>query len=147
SAPPAPPRSMTGAAQTSLPGTPTSEPGPPNVSPTNRPFRPPEGFSGPDSKSSRELGKSLERWFPKSMRDSPAMKNFIHDMTKKDWSGLENSRFWKEGKGPNVNWDGVGRGMKGTGRFLDRNLPSMGNRRLPDAPHVRAPNLPSGPNL
>ena len=113
--------------------------------PINSGQRPDLPRLGGDTKG--DTGKALERWFPKSMRDSPAMKNFFRDLGKKNWSGLENARFWKEGKGPNVNWDRLGRGMKGSGRFLERNLPSLSGRHLPNAPNVRAPNLPNAPRM
>jgi len=99
------------------------------------------------SESQSRFGKSLERWFPKSVQQSSASKNFLRSLEEKDWGKLENSRWWKDGRGPNVNWDRVGRGMSKTGRFLDRNLPSVSGRSLPNAPNINAPTLPSGPNL
>ena len=95
----------------------------------------------------RDFAKSMDKWFPKSMSDSPAMKKMISELGKKDWGKIADSTFEKTGKGPNINWGKVGNRLEGTGRFFDRNLPTVSGRRLPDLPNVSAPTLPHAPNL
>lgn len=91
--------------------------------------------------------KRLERSLPKNMDKSPAMQRFVDDVTNKDFSKTASSRFWKEGKLPDVNWNRVGRNMDRTGRFLDRNLSEMGRTNLPNAPRLDGPDLPRGPQM
>ncbi|HLW65352.1 MAG TPA: hypothetical protein VKS79_08545 [Gemmataceae bacterium] len=89
----------------------------------------------------------LERSLPKSMGNSPALQRFVEKIGNRDLSNTASSRFWKEGKLPNVNWSRVGRNMEGTGRFLDRNISGIGRSNLPNAPHINGPDLPRGPQM
>jgi hypothetical protein len=91
----------------------------------------------------KRLGRSL----PKSMDKSPAMQRLVDDLANKDFSKSASSRFWKEGKLPDVNWNRVGRNMDRTGHFLDRNLSGMGRTNLPNAPRLDGPDLPRGPQM
>jgi hypothetical protein len=111
----------------------------PNVDLSERNHQPSRGES--------ELLRKLERSLPKSMDKSPAMQRLVDDLSNKDFSKSASSRFWKEGKLPDVNWERMGRNMDRTGNFLDRNLSGMGRTNLPNAPHLDGPDLPRGPQM
>jgi hypothetical protein len=127
--------------------TPPVTPGPiPRPSVPNGPRPGPQSLPR-DNALGRDFAKAIERWAPKSMGNSPAMKRLGAELRKKDWGKVFDSTLSKTGNGPDVNWDRVGRGFRGTGRFFDRNLPNVSSRHLPDMPHVSAPNLPNAPNM
>src|SRR5262249_44555388 len=102
----------------------------PNI--PRRQFEPKMSPSSPRANEGmmRDFAKSVEKWWPKSMSDSPAMKKMLSNLEGKDWGKIADSTFGKTGKGPNINWNKVGNRLQGTGRFFDRNLPTVSGRRL-----------------
>src|SRR5262249_30513016 len=117
--PPVTPRAFDPASESNRPGgMPPPTTGEPPI--TNRPNRPSPGTTDGHI---RDYSKSIEKWLPKSMGDSPAMKKLASELGQKDWGKIADSTFGKTGKGPNVNWGKVGDRLSGTGRFFERNAP------------------------
>jgi hypothetical protein len=133
------------------PGTPPSQPG--TIPPPPGTSLPPIGGAGeiprlkaPTEDRLRNLTRGLDRFLPKTTTDNSTVKRLMSDLGKSDFSKTASDRFRR---GPQVSWDKIGNRLKGSGRFLDRNLgrinfgggPRISSRKLPQMPN--APSLPS----
>jgi hypothetical protein len=92
----------------------------------------------------REFVKRLDRWMPKDLKDSDAVKRFTRRLGEMDWSKTGSKNILPERLQPNLD---LSRRARGAGSFFDRTFGRLGNTRAPRMPNVSGPSLPRGPNL
>jgi len=91
----------------------------------------------------QNFARGMEKWLPKTSRDSELGKKMMDRLGKSDFSKKADERFKN---GPRVNWDRVGQRLKGSSRFFERNLGKIDPNRVGRAPKINSPRIPE-PNL